>query len=454
MEILAKVVNTVINAGATVFMPLIMIIVGIAVGMKLKDAINSGLLIGVAFVSVNLVLGYMISSISPAAEAFIKATGINLTVLDVGWPTAAAITWSWPYVFLIFPICLIINLVMISLKLTDTMNVDVWNYWGKAFTAVIVWYFSGSVVFGLVVAGLQCIIELKIGDAIALPCQELTGVPGVTCPHQMFLVAAFAYPIDLLLSKIPALNKKIDASALQDKFGFFCENHVIGFIMGFAMAMIGKLSLVDAVLCGINIGATLVLFPRVTKIFMESLSPISDRAAEFLRKKVGGRELYVGLDWPFLSGRNEMWIVTMLQIPFMMLFAIITPGNAVLPLASVTCIVVAIVIMITSDANILRMLIVQCVLWPAFYLIAGFVAPALTSLAQQTGAYVFQGGISQITFLGQEAPFWKFFWSLIGEGKILLGAGGLAVWGLGMWKFLKDMKRKSAEILAKREAEE
>lgn len=35
------------------------------------------------------------------------------------------------------------------------------------------------------------------------------------------------FPIDCVLKKIPALNKRFDAAALKDKIGIFAESHVL-----------------------------------------------------------------------------------------------------------------------------------------------------------------------------------------------------------------------------------
>ncbi len=48
MEILTQIVNFFLGLGASVFVPFIMIIAGLIVRMKVKDAISSGITLAVA----------------------------------------------------------------------------------------------------------------------------------------------------------------------------------------------------------------------------------------------------------------------------------------------------------------------------------------------------------------------------------------------------------------------
>ena len=47
------------SVGAAVFVPVIMIIMGLVVKMKVKDALSSGLLLGVAFTGMSMLISYM-----------------------------------------------------------------------------------------------------------------------------------------------------------------------------------------------------------------------------------------------------------------------------------------------------------------------------------------------------------------------------------------------------------
>lgn len=386
IDAISSVFQYILDMGAAVFVPIIMLIIGLIARMRFRDAFSAALIFGVAFAGMNLVIDYMLTNITPAAKAFAKNTGINLTAIDGGWTTGASITWAWKYAFIAFPVTILINIFMLVMKWTKTLNVDMWNVWGKAFCAVMVTYISGNIYLAFFVVAIQVVVELKVGDLWAKEIQELTGIPGVTLPHHMTLIACLLYPIDKLMDHIPLFNKRADVNALKEKLGIFSENHVMGFIVGVGLGLLGGYSIPKALILGINAAAALTLFPMVSKLFMQALSPISDAISEFMRNKFHDRELYIGLDWPILAGCNEIWVLAILLIPVELLFAVILPGNQVLPFAGLINLSIVVAAYLLGRGNILRMIGYGIITTPVFLYIGTYFAPYITQLAQETGA--------------------------------------------------------------------
>ncbi|MBR0474083.1 MAG: PTS galactitol transporter subunit IIC [Erysipelotrichaceae bacterium] len=454
MQIIQAIIQPILNAGSTVFVPLIMLILGLVVGLRFKDALNAGLLTGVAFCSVSLVMGYMGDIIGPVLAPFVENTGLDLTYVDAGWTVASSITMGnvVPY-FSVFPITFGINILMLVLKWTDTMNVDVWNYWGKAYTASLVEYFSGSLALGLAVAAIQTVMELKTADCMAASFQDVTGIPGITSTHCMFMKGALLYPVDQLIAKIPGLDREFNIDTIKSKIGVLGETHVVGFIVGTIIALFARYNLADAATVGVKLGAALLLFPRVSKIFMEALEPISDQAGTFLREKFNGRELNVGLDWPFLAGRPETWLVGLLTVPLTIVCMTFIPGNHILPINTINFTGAALCVLVYSNGNVLRMLISSIIFLPLYYVTANFAAPALTALASKVGfhnAIVDEYG-GKLALLGDDAPFWRYGWEkLFSEGGTVIGIVVLVVYMAGFIYFYRSMMKKSAELRAKK----
>lgn len=259
MSVLGNVINWILGLGAAIFVPIIIIIAGLVVGMKLKDAISAGITLGVAFTGMSMLIGFMSDAIGPAAKAMLTHTGINLPIVDGGWTTLSAIAWSWPYAFLMFPLMIGLNILMLIINKTKTFNADLWNVWGKIFTGVAVAavskpYFgtAASIALAFIVAGIQIIFELKMADMYQYRIEKLSGIPGVTCTHKMGFTSIFMFPIDCILKKIPALNKRFDAAALKDKIGIFAESHVLGFILGIIFGILARYSVAATLTLGIQ----------------------------------------------------------------------------------------------------------------------------------------------------------------------------------------------------------
>ena len=308
VKIFQDIINYILGLGSAIFVPLIILILGLVAGMKFKKAFMSAITLGIAFTGMSMVIGFMSNAVSPASEALAKNTGINLPALDLGWTGAASITWSWSYAFVFFAVVLGVNFVMLLLNWTKTLNVDMWNVWGKALTAYLVYFISGSLLAGFATAIAQVILELKMGDMFQRHIEDLTGIPLVTVTHLMNISAVLLLPINVIMDKIPFFNKRADTKALKKKIGVFSENSVMGFIIGLGLGLAAAYGVSGSLNLAIQIATAMALFPMISKMFMQSLSPLADAMSEMMKKRFKDREVYIGLDWPVLAGRSEIWV--------------------------------------------------------------------------------------------------------------------------------------------------
>ncbi|MCI6274453.1 MAG: PTS galactitol transporter subunit IIC [Coriobacteriaceae bacterium] len=432
------------SVGAAVFVPVIMIIMGLVVRMKPKDAISSGILLGVAFSGMSMLINYMSGLIQPVGEAMLNRIGIDLPIMDGGWTTMAAIAWSWPFAILVFPLMIGINIIMLMANKTETFNADLWNVWGKIFTAIGVVGITGSVPLAFIIAAIQIVFELKTADLFKDEINELTGIPGVTCTHKMVFLSAIFYPIDKVLRKIPALNHKADAAALKEKVGIFAENHVLGFIIGCLFGILGGYDIPAILTLGVQAAMCLTLFPVISKYFMEALSPISEAVSDYMHAKFSNRQLVVGLDWPFLGGSNEIWLTVIYAIPITVLFSFILPGNQILPFAGIVNIAVAVPAYLVTRGNLPRMLILATIGVPIFLYVGTAFAPFVSDLARQTGA-VDLAANALISCSCIDGPVFTFafaeFLDILNGNFLPLVV--LVIWIAGFFYTYRDLKKQA-----------
>nr|WP_075575782.1 PTS transporter subunit IIC [Olsenella timonensis] len=442
------------SVGAAVFVPIIMIVMGLIVRMKLKDAISSGILLGVAFSGMSMLINYMSGLVQPVGEAMLTRLGIDLPIMDGGWTTMAAIAWSWPFAILVFPLLIGINVIMLIANKTETFNADLWNVWGKIFTAIGVVGITGSVPLAFVIAAIQIVFELKTADLFKDEINELTGIPGVTCTHKMIFLSAIFYPIDKVLRKVPALNTKADAAALKEKVGIFAENHVLGFIIGVLFGLLGGYDVPAMLTLGVQAAMCLTLFPVISKYFMEALSPISEAVSDFMHKKFADRELVVGLDWPFMGGSNEIWLTVIYAIPITVLFSFILPGNGILPFAGIVNIAVAVPAYLVTRGNLPRMLILATIGVPIFLYVGTVFAPFVSDLAHSTGAVeLAEGALISCSSIDGPVQTYAFATFLDFLNGNFLPLGVLAIWLAGYFYTYHDLKKESAARKAAAAAE-
>lgn len=427
------VLDYILDLGPAVFLPLIMIILGLCMKMKPKKAIIAGLTLGIAFTGMTMVLDFMFASISPAADAFVKNTGIQLTAIDVGWSPMSAIAWAWPYALAVFPIQIGINIGMLLLGWTDTLNVDLWNVWGKILTATIVAAVCGSIPLGLIAAAIQVVIELKNADLMAKQINKLTNIPGVTCTHMMNIQCVILAPMNRLLDFIPGLNKvNLDAKTLKKKIGIFGENSVMGFIVGALIAAFGGYEVKGILTTAVQVSTALVLFPMVAKLFMQALAPIADSISDYMKKKFKDRELHIGLDWPFMAGLSEVWVAAILLVPVELILAVVLSKmgvNNVLPLGAIINIGMIVPTLIITGGNLARMLILATAVTPIYLIVATQFASMFTDLASQVGTIQMQAG-QMLSWFGIEAPVFR--WT-IAQASDAINGNFIGILFFGAW---------------------
>lgn len=95
--------------GPSIMIPIIIFIFALIIGNPIGKAFKSALTIGIGFTGVFLVVNLLVSAMAPAAQAMVKSTGIHLDLIDVGWPSMAAMTWAWVGAVMVFPIGIVIK---------------------------------------------------------------------------------------------------------------------------------------------------------------------------------------------------------------------------------------------------------------------------------------------------------------------------------------------------------
>ena len=388
-----------LNAGSLVMLPVIITIIGLIFKINFSRAFKSGITIAIGFAGINLVVGLLKSNIGPAAQAMVTNFGINLDVTDVGWGAIASVTWASPIIaFIIFEI-LAINIIMLVLKLTDTMDVDIWNYHHMAIVGILVYYVTENVFLGLLASGIMAVITFKLSDWSAPFVEHYFGIPDVSLPTVSSLSSLIiAVPLNWIIDHIPGINKiNLDVKNARKYLGFLGEPMMLGLILGCILGGLARYDLAAILNLGVNMAAVMVLIPKMTALFMEGLMPISEAAKKFTTEKFKGRKLYIGLDSAVIVGNSNVITTALVLIPSVILLAAVLPGNRVLPFADLAVMTfrVAMIVAITRG-NLFRSILIGMVQMSAVLYAGTFTTEVLTSLATSVGLE-FDGLITSFT---------------------------------------------------------
>lgn len=288
MNYVMNVFNFFIDAGPTVMLPVIITIIGMIFGLKISRAFKSGLTLGIGFAGIRLILDFMTTNVGPAARAMVERTGVQLDALDVGWGSIAAVTWASPIIALLIFAILIVNIILLVLKRTQTLDVDIWNYHHMAIVGVMVYFVTKNVALGVGASVVMAIVTFKMSDWSQPLVEDFFGIPGVSLPTVSALSSlVIAWPLNWLLDRIPLFrNSKFTIKDAQKYLGFFGDSMIMGGVIGIAIGFLAGYDITQILQLGVSMSAVLVLIPKMTSLFMEGLMPISDAKAKMVSEEI------------------------------------------------------------------------------------------------------------------------------------------------------------------------
>lgn len=340
-----QVFSYIIGLGAAVMMPVLFTILGLCIGIKFGKALKSGLLVGVGFVGLSVVTALLTSSLGGPLKSVTEIYGLNLGIFDMGWPAAASVAYNTTVGAFIIPVCLGINILLLLVKATNTINIDLWNYWHYAFIGAVVYFATESIWWGFFAAVICFVITLVLADLTTKKFQSYyKDLDGISIPQpfcQGFV--PFAEGVNWCLDKIPGFCKlDIDAEGMKKKFGILGEPLFLGVLVGILIGCLSCRSWDELVAgipmilgLGIKMGAVMELIPRITSLFIEGLKPIAEATKDLVARKFkNSAGINIGMSPALVIGHPTTLVVSLLLIPVTLLLSVVLPGNEFLPLAS------------------------------------------------------------------------------------------------------------------------
>lgn len=341
-----QVFSYIIGLGAAVMMPVIFTILGVCIGIKFGKALKSGLLVGVGFVGLSVVTALLTGSLGAPLKTMTEIYDLKLGIFDMGWPAAASVAYNTTVGAFIIPVCLAINILLLALKCTKTVNIDLWNYWHYAFIGAVVYFATDNIWWGFFAAIICFVITLVIADMTTPEFQEYYGdLDGISIPQPFVQgFVPFAALINKGLDLIPGFSKlDIDAEGMKKKFGILGEPLFLGVLVGVGIGLLACRSWGEVVSgipkilgLGIKMGAVMELIPRITSLFIEGLKPIAGATKDLVTRKFkNSAGIFIGMSPALVIGHPTTLVVSLLLIPVLLFLSVILPGNEFLPLASI-----------------------------------------------------------------------------------------------------------------------
>lgn len=425
MSFIVSIIQSVMDAGAAIFLPIIITLLGLLFGIKFFDSLRNGLRIGAGFMGIQLVLGLLMDGIQPIVDYYSTFGGSGFTVVDIGWQGIGSIAWSTSHAIVFVPIALILNYILIRLKFTKTMDVDIWDYFHFFLGSAVLYHVlllagvnnTTAYVIGLVAGLVTFAITLKLADKTAKNWQEHYNLPGTSCMNfDVYYMWLISWIVCKVMEIIPGLNKvNINLKWLNEKLGSLGETSVTTFVIGLALSLLTRQDLVTALTIAVTLSATIIMMPKMVALLMEGLVPVSNAARKFFQKKLGNEyEIYIGMDQSISLGDPVGIECSAIMIPICILIAFL-PGVKMFPLAAIGALIYyTCAASMFSKGDILKTVICSAFICYYCFTMDSWLAPLVTQVG------VSAGYINSTATLISGAEIEEFDTVLIGIlGKIL-----------------------------------
>lgn len=379
-----------LGLGNMVLLPIIIFLLAVFwFKVKASEAFNCALKIGIGYVAISLVTNYFAAEVGGVIQTMVTRFGLSTTTLDIGSAGSKFVAFGTPVALFYIPLAIIANLVLLMVKGTKTLNLDIWNFWHFAFAGGLVYVASGSLLWGCAAVVIFAVVILLVADKTQNVVAEYYDLPGISIPHgttQGF--ALLGWPIAKLIDLIPGLkNINVTAQSIEKKLGVLGNTPVIGMILSIIFSFLAGNPLNLTLQVGVKTAAIFYLIPKMCGILVEGLLPIADAAKDVFTKKYGTqREVFIGLDSALLLGDSAVMAVAMIMMPISIVLALILPGNTFLPFTDFALFPFLFALVVPMcKGNIVKSVLVGSVLMIVGLYSATYLAPIFTDAAVMGG---------------------------------------------------------------------
>jgi len=396
-------INVIFNTlGSSIILPVFIFVFALFLRVKVGKAFRSALMIGIALLLIGVLVGFLTNQITPSVNDMVANSNVHLPYIDVGWGAAAAIAFASKVGLFVIPFAIGVNLIALFLRLTDTLNIDVWNYWHFAFTGALAAAFTGSIWLGFLAALIAELFTLFLADWMQPAAAKYYGYEGISFTTISSVeYIPYAIVVNWILDKIGIGKIHLEPKVLKERLQFFGEPAFIGLVIGLAIGFAAYWhSLnnfqhwVTILLDGVGTAAFVEIFPHIPALLMEGLVPISNSIKETLSKRKWNRTIYLGMDTALCVGEASTLTSALILIPIAVVLMVALPYNKFLWIADLTSFPWFLAVMTPiTRGNILKNVIIGASYLAIGDLIITKLTPLFTQAAISAGSTLPSGAV-------------------------------------------------------------
>ena len=423
MSVTYRVVKYIIEIGPVILIPVILFIISLIITRRpLKNLKNCAFIL-IGLVSLSILLTLFVNFFEPITNIILQINSSKeFEIIDKGWLVSKEVILNSPITFQIIIAVIILNLLMLSLRFTRTINIDFWNYWSFLLVGSIIFAITEIKWIGILIAMIVAAITLVLSDIYATYIESYFGLKDISTPQaQIICWAPVSHLINTIFNRIPFIRRiHIFYEEIQYKLGVVSEPMIIGFILGFIIGAITRYenfylnlgpNILYALSSGLKLSIIMILLPRSVNLLLKGLVSTIDDIKSFISRRITKRELYIGLDPIVLVGQPSIIMLSVIIIPLTIYISTILPGNAVLPKADLIMIpFILIWVIAPSKGDIFRSFISAVIMIPIVLWITTDMGYLFTNFFLKYNIELVEG-CKRLSSIGGSSNI--FFWILL-----------------------------------------
>src|SRR5450830_454829 len=167
MEVLYKIMKVLVDIGPVGLIPIVLLLMGLIASRNKLILLRNSVYVFLGLLSFSLLLSFYINFFNPVIETILSITNKKFQVIDVGWMMSQKINLYNPMVVQLAVILIGLNILMIFLRLTRTINIDLWNLWIFLFSGIFVYEVTGIMWIGILFSCVIATITFVMADIYA-----------------------------------------------------------------------------------------------------------------------------------------------------------------------------------------------------------------------------------------------------------------------------------------------
>ena len=124
-----KIIKYLIDIGPVIIIPCLFLIIGFFSTRNVLINLKNSLFILLGFISLSILMTIFVNFFEPLTNTIIINSLKEYEIIDTGWLVTEAVAFNSEILLYIIIAIFILNMLMLFLRFTRTINIDLWGYW-------------------------------------------------------------------------------------------------------------------------------------------------------------------------------------------------------------------------------------------------------------------------------------------------------------------------------------